>query len=45
MGDVLEAVLHWDDCQCVPSRLSHVQLFVLLWTVARQASLSVGFSR
>ena len=29
----------------VPSRLSHVQLLVTLWTVARQAPLSMGFSR
>ena len=26
-------------------RFSHVQLFATLWTVARQAPLSVGFSR
>ena len=25
------------------SRFSHVQLFVMLWTVAHQASLSIGF--
>ena len=25
--------------------LSHVQLFATLWTVAHQASLSIGFSR
>ena len=25
--------------------LSHVRLFVILWTVARQAPLSMGFSR
>ena len=25
--------------------LSHVRLFVTLWTVARQAPLSMGFSR
>ena len=25
--------------------LSHVQLFVILWTVAHQAPLSMGFSR
>ena len=30
---------------CVLHRLSHVQLFVTLWTVTLQASLSVGFSR
>ena len=29
-------------CVCV---LSHIQLFVTLWTVADQAPLSVGFSR
>ena len=27
------------------SRFSHVQLFVTLWTVARQAPLSMGLSR
>ena len=27
------------------SRFSHVQLFVTLWTVARQVPLSMGFSR
>ena len=27
------------------SRFSHVRLFATLWTVARQASLSMGFSR
>ena len=30
---------------CVLSHFSHVQLFVTLWTIARQAPLSVGFSR
>ena len=30
---------------CVLSRFSHVQLFLTLWTVAHQASLSLGFSR
>ena len=29
----------------VLSRFSHVQIFVTLWTAARQASLSMGFSR
>ena len=29
----------------VLSRLSHVWLFATLWTVARQAPLSIGFSR
>ena len=33
-------------CSCVVlSCCSHVQLFVTLWTVARQAPLSMGFSR
>ena len=30
---------------CLLSRFSHVRLFVTLWTVAHQASLSMGFSR
>ena len=30
---------------CVPSRFSHVQLFVTPWTVACQAPLSMRFSR
>ena len=30
---------------CVPSRFSRVQLLVTPWTVARQAPLSMGFSR
>ena len=29
----------------VLSRFSHVRLFVTLWSVARQAPLSMGFSR
>ena len=29
----------------MPSRFSHVPLFSALWTVARQAPLSMGFSR
>ena len=32
------------DTQYVLSRFSHVQLFATLWTVAHQASLSMGFS-
>ena len=32
-------------CACVLSRFSHVQLIATLWTVARQASPSMGFSR
>ena len=30
---------------CVCFHFSRVQLFATLWTVARQASLSMGFSR
>ena len=30
---------------CVLSHLSHVQLFVTLWTIAHQAPLSMGFFR
>ena len=30
---------------CVLSRFSYVKLFVMLWTVAFQALLSMGFSR
>ena len=30
---------------CVLSLFGHAQLFVTLWTVAHQASLSMGFSR
>ena len=32
-------------CVCVLSRFSHVRLFVIPWTVAHQAPLSMGFSR
>ena len=32
-------------CMCVLSSFSHVQLFVTLWTVDRQAPLSMGFCR
>ena len=32
-------------CVCVPSHFSRVRHFATLWTVARQAPLSIGFSR
>ena len=32
-------------CMCVCKSLSHVALFVTLWTVACQSPLSMGFSR
>ena len=31
--------------ECVLSYFSHVRLFVILWTVAHQATLSMGLSR
>ena len=30
---------------CMPSHFSHVQLFANLWTITRQVSLSMGYSR
>ena len=41
-------ILYWDIldlCACLLSRFSHIWLFETLWTVACQASLSMGFSR
>ena len=35
----------WPACACMVSCFSRVRLFVTLWTAARQASLSMGFSR
>ena len=32
-------------CVCMLSHFSHVQLFAMPWTVARQTPLSMGFSR
>ena len=32
-------------CVCILNCFSHVQLFVILWTVAHQAPLSMGLSR
>ena len=37
--------IHSPNCCCVCELLSHVKLFVTLWTVARQSPLSMGFSR
>ena len=34
-----------DQCTCALSRFSHIGLFETLWTIARQAPLSMGFSR
>ena len=35
----------WHTVCAVLGRVSHVQLFATLWTVARQAPQSMGFSR
>ena len=35
----------WGSCVCVLSRVTHVWFFAILWTVARQAPLSMEFSR
>ena len=35
----------WQNYACVLSRFSRVRLFATLWTVARQAPPSTGFSR
>ena len=32
-------------CVCVLGHFSHVRLFVTIWTITRQAALSMGFSR
>ena len=32
-------------CACAQSRFSHVRLLMTIWTVARHAPLSTGFSR
>ena len=39
--EVVLVIMH----ECLLSHFSHVRLFVTLWTVACQASLSMGFSR
>jgi len=41
---ILQQKAQHGNLQCVCA-LSHVQLFATLWTVARQAPLSMGFSR
>ena len=35
----------WGSCLCILCRFTHVWFFATLWTVARQAPLSMGFSR
>ena len=34
-----------NNCLCLLSRFSHIQLLVTLWTVALEAPLSIGFCR
>ena len=41
----IEAFLELYMYVCMLSHFSHVRLFATLWTVARQAPLSMGFSR
>ena len=47
----VQSLNHWTTrevpelCACVLSHFSCVQLFVIQWTVACQAPLSMGFSR
>ena len=36
---------HYNECACMLSCFSRVHLFATLWTSARQAPLSMGFSR
>ena len=38
-------LIFWPPGLCMLSHFSHIQLFAILWTVACQAPLSVGFSR
>ena len=40
-----QSVVHVPLSACMLSRFSHVQLFVILWTMARQDPLSMGSSR
>ena len=42
---VLEYLVLWQSRACVLSHFSHVQLSATFWTMARQAPLSMGFSR
>ena len=47
-GQTVFSLGHWNSIhftECMLSYFSCVQLFVTLWTVARQAPLSMGFSR
>ena len=45
-GESWSVVINWFCVLCACAQLfSHVRLFVTLWTVALQASLSMGFSR
>ena len=40
-----DVMMHPLRVTCMLSRFSHIQLFVTPWTIAHQASLSMGFSR
>ena len=41
----IPCIYKWHVCVLVPSRFSHIWLFVILWTVAHQAPLFRGLSR
>ena len=43
--DLTIAYIYINMCVCVLSHFSRVQLFESIWTAARQAALSTGFSR
>jgi len=45
LSDLPSYVCMYQVCVCVLSRFSVVRLSAALWTAARQAPLSVGFSR
>ena len=48
LNSFLRTCRQWEEfcmCVCVPIRFSHIWLFVTLWTISHQASLSMRFSR
>ena len=44
-AQVTEMILADHLCACLPSHFSRIGLFAALWTIARQAPLSMGYSR
>ena len=45
MGQIGRVALRYIHCACILSCFNHVRLFATLWTVARQAPLSMGSPR